>query len=178
MAIEHHRPFAPIGGRSPDIQEEAVFIRRRLVVALTARLQGQGAELKSVTNARPGLKWWCSLETIRSRNGSGVRDALESRQAVALCSANAAVRGVDFDELRLGGISKGVAPRKRSRSGKNERTSSNKFAPGKSLRRTITNRVHVFPFPVIAPEPALKVNSSSRSSRRRRPQCRPQHILA
>ncbi len=38
VAVEHHRSFAPVGGWSPNVQKEAILVRRRLVAPLAAWL--------------------------------------------------------------------------------------------------------------------------------------------
>src|SRR5580658_8121793 len=129
MAVEHHRPFTPIGGGGPHVQEEAVFVRRRLIAALAARLQRRRAQLQGITEPCPGLKRRCGFEAARSGNRTCVGDALEGYEPGRLHAANTPTRRVRFNKFTVPGVYEGVGMWKNSGTGQSSRSACDEFAP-------------------------------------------------
>ena len=145
MAIKHDRPFAPVGGRGPDVEKEAVLSRGRLVAALAAGLQGGRTQFESVANTGPGGARRRGFEPVGSSNGAGVRDALERGQVTGLEPAQAPIDGLDFDKLLARGICPCARKRKRG-SGESHGAVREKAATGEIERVAIGDGSHDFPF--------------------------------
>src|SRR5579863_7030639 len=119
VTVKHDRALAAIGGRCPDVEEEAVLGRHSFGDAKCCpnrHLQGWRSRLQCIANACPGTQWSGGLEAIRPRSRAAIRDALEGLQITHLQSANAAVGGFDLNVSLFVRIGPCQAPRERSRS--------------------------------------------------------------
>ena len=78
---EHHGPFAVVGGRGVDVEEEAVLVGRfhrhlqRRVVAGHLRLRCGGAERHCIVGIGPGWNRFGRLEAQRPDRGARVANA-------------------------------------------------------------------------------------------------------
>ena len=101
VAVHHDGTLAVVGCRRPDIQEEAVFGRRRLVDAVIALswLRRRSAQSQCVPYASPRLQWWRRLESICSSHDTTVRNTQEGKQVRLAKTTHTAVGGADFRML-------------------------------------------------------------------------------
>src|SRR5579872_425029 len=97
VTVKHDWAFAAICCGRPDIQEKTIFGECGFVGAASARLHGGRSKLERVTDARPRFKRRRGFETVRAGDRTRVGNAPESHEAVALCAADLAVAGFNFD---------------------------------------------------------------------------------
>jgi hypothetical protein len=80
VAVKHHRSLLIVSGRRPDIQEQAILSRLRLV--RPGGLNGRRSQVQRISYTWPRLQFGRPTKAPVTRNAASIGDSFEDRDTV------------------------------------------------------------------------------------------------
>jgi hypothetical protein len=99
MAIKHHRALAIVSSRRPDIQEQAILGRFRLV--RTGWLDGRRTQVQRIAYTWPWLQFGRPAKSLVTRHPASIGDASEDRNTLVSGAAYLAMYNFNVDRIHI-----------------------------------------------------------------------------